>query len=80
MSDDHDHRRLNRDETRLLFHLRVVSGFVVLGCLILLVISSILSERLQLHVSELLFGSLVGALLALVGLSVPNLPWNGGGR
>lgn len=73
-----DERSPRDAEDRLLRRFRIISGIVVLACVVFLVI---LSPFPQFHVDELIFGTLIGALLALVGLEgVQRLPFGRNGK
>ena len=66
-------RRTGDDERRVLQRLRVVSGVVILGLIVLLVGADTFGRlliRSDFEVSELFLGSLIGALLLLVGIDV----------
>lgn len=80
MDDDRD-RRTGDDERATLRRLRVVSGSVILALIVLLVIADTIGRlfvRADFRVGELFLGSLIGALMLLVGIDVAaRLP---GGR
>lgn len=68
-----EHDPADLDEARLLRRLRVISGLVVLALIALLVLVDSFGRlivRNDFHVSELFLGTLVGALLLLVGIDV----------
>lgn len=77
-------RRTGDDERRVLQRLRVVSGAVILGLIVLLVVVDSLGRlfvRPDFRVGELFLGSLIGALLLLVGIDVASrFPGSGGSR
>jgi hypothetical protein len=61
----------NDAEDRLLRRLRLACGYVSLGCMVLLLLADTFGRLLfdpSFHVSEILFGTLVGALVAFVGV------------
>lgn len=68
-------------EDRLLRRLRVIAGAVILLMIVLLVTADTLGRLLvspDFHASELILGTLIGALLLLLGIEAVNrLP---GGR
>lgn len=73
-------RRTGDDERRVLQRLRVVSGGVILALIVLLVAADTFGRLLlrpDFTVSELFLGSLIGALLLLVGIDVAAR-WPGG--
>lgn len=58
-------------EERLLFRLRIAAGVVVLMMLVLIVVSDVLGRFVSSDYrggGELFFGTLVGALMLLIGL------------
>lgn len=73
-------------EERLLRRLRIITGVVILTMIVLLVIADTLGRLLvspDFHASELILGTLVGALMLLLGIEgLTRLPGtkNGGGR
>lgn len=73
MAGDQSDRRSGDDERRVLSRLRVVSGAVILGLIVLLVVADTagrLFVRPDFRVGELFLGSLIGALMLLVGIDV----------
>jgi hypothetical protein len=77
-------RRTGDDEKRVLHRLRVVSGSVVLGLIVLLVIADTLGRlfiRPDFRVGEIFLGTLVGALMLLIGIDVAaRFPTKGNGK
>ena len=77
-------RRSGDDEKRVLHRLRVVSGSVILGLIALLVIADTAGRLFidpSFRVGELFLGSLIGALMLLVGIDVAaRLPGSGKGN
>lgn len=85
--DDRPTRRNgSRDpvEERLLRRLRVVSGGVILAVIVLLTLVDTFGRLYvdpNFHIDELALGTLVGALLLLLGIEgISRLPWPGGRR
>lgn len=80
-------RRSGDDEKRVLHRLRVVSGSVILGLIVLLVVADTAGRLFidpAFRVGELFLGSLIGALMLLVGIDVaariPGRNGNGGNK
>jgi hypothetical protein len=82
-----DDRETPRDpaEERLLRRLRLIAGGVILTMIALLVMVDTLGRLFvdpSFHASELILGTLIGALLLLLGIEgvsrIPGLPKNGG--
>lgn len=75
-----EHR--NGSEDKLLRRLRVAAGAVTLSMVVLLVVADTLGKFIvgpDFHVSEVIFGTLVGALLAFVGVeALVRLPKRNG--
>jgi hypothetical protein len=70
-------------EERLLRQLRIISGAVMLALLVLLVVADTLGRLLvdsNFHASELLVGSLLGALMLVLGIEVVNRLPGGGSK
>lgn len=72
-----DQGRLPPDpaEERLLRRLRLISGFVILAMIVLLATADTFGRLLispDFHASELILGTLVGALLLLLGIETVN--------
>lgn len=69
------------DEGRLRARLRLVAGVVILGCIVLLVVVDTFGRlfvRPDFHVGDVFFGSLLGALLLVIGVEgAARLPWSG---
>lgn len=72
-------------EERLLRRLRLIAGGVILTMIVLLVVVDTLGRLLinpEFHASELFLGTLIGALLLLLGVEgvsrLPSIPRNGG--
>lgn len=63
-------------ETGLRRRLRVISGCTFLGLLVLLVLADTFGQSSGLHASEFIFGSLLGALLLVIGVE-GGLRWLG---
>ena len=66
-------QRTGDDERRVLRRLRVTSGLVILGLIVLLVVADTAGRLFiedNFRVSELFLGSLIGALLLLAGIDV----------
>lgn len=76
-------RRTGDDEKRVLHRLRVVSGSVILGLIVLLVLADTLGRlfiRPDFRVGEVFLGTLIGALMLLVGIDVATrIPGGKGG-
>ncbi len=70
-------QREGRDRSRL----RVIAGAVILGCVVFLVVVDTLGRLYvdkDFHVGDVFIGSLLGALLLLLGVEVSSrLPWSG---
>jgi hypothetical protein len=71
-------------EERLLRRLRFVSGFVILAMIVLLIVVDTLGRLFvdpNFHIDELALGTLIGALLLLLGIEgINRLPGIGGRR
>ena len=71
MADEHDRPTNGHAEERLRRRLRFIAGIVILALVALLVIvdsfGRLLVDR-DFHVSELIVGSLIGALLGVLGI------------
>ena len=71
----------NDDERRLRARLRLVSGLVILGCIVVLVLVDSLGRLLyrpDFHVGDIFLGTLVGALLLILGIEgAARFPWSG---
>ena len=72
-----DERNAPRDpaEERLLRRLRLLAGIVILVMIVLLVVADTLGRLLispDFHASELILGTLIGALLLLLGIETVN--------
>lgn len=69
-------------EDRLLQRLRFIAGAVILACIVFLVVIDPIGRLFvspDFHVSELILGTLVGALLVVLGIEgVTRLPFGGG--
>ena len=69
------------EEERLRARLRIVAGAVVVVLIVVLTIVDVLGRLLvnpNFHVDPVMFGSLLGALLLLVGVEgAARLPWSG---
>lgn len=63
-------------ETGLRRRLRVISGVTFLGLLVLLALADTFGKEAGLHASEFIFGSLLGALLLVIGVE-GGLRWLG---
>jgi hypothetical protein len=76
--DEQGAARPDPAEERLLRRLRIVAGFVILGLIVLLATVDTLGRLLidrDFHASEVILGTLIGALLVLAGLeTVTRLP------
>jgi hypothetical protein len=81
-SDERESRHRDPVEERLLRRLRVISGAVILVMIGLLVLADTLGRLLinpDFHASELFLGTLIGALLLLLGVEgINRLPGVGG--
>ena len=84
--DEHGTRR-DPAEERLLRRLRLIAGGVILTMIALLVMVDTLGRLFidpNFHASELILGTLIGALLLLLGIEgvsrIPGIPKSGGGR
>lgn len=66
-----------RDRSRL----RLVAGAVILACIVFLVVVDALGRlfiRADFHVGDIFIGSLLGALLLVIGVEgASRLPWSG---
>ncbi len=66
-----------RDRSRL----RLVAGAVILGCIVFLVVVDALGRLFvdrDFHVGDIFIGSLLGALLLVIGVEgASRLPWSG---
>ena len=72
-----DDIRVPRDpaEEKLLRRLRLIAGIVILVMIVLLVVADTLGRLLispDFHASELILGTLIGALLLLLGIETVN--------
>jgi hypothetical protein len=80
--DDNGREVRGDDEARARAWLRVVAIVVVLFLLIILVVVDIFGRLFvdhSFHVDPVMFGSLLGAFLILVGVEgASRLPWSGG--
>lgn len=73
--DDRDGARPDAAEERLLRRLRLIAGVVILLMIVLLVTADTLGRLLvspDFHASELILGTLIGALLLLLGIETVN--------
>lgn len=72
------------DEGRLRARLRVVAGGVILACILFLVVVDALGRLLvrpDFHVGDIFLGSLLGALLLLIGVEgAARFPFGGNGK
>lgn len=55
-------------EERLRRRLRVIAGFAFLGLVVVLALADTFGRGADLHVSEFIFGSILGALLLVAGV------------
>jgi hypothetical protein len=76
-----DDRPRRSSEDKLLGRLRLIAGMVILLMIVLLVVVDTLGRLIvdpTFHASELFLGTLVGALMLVLGIEVvsrlPNLP------
>lgn len=75
MAGDDPNRAPDPTEDRLLRRLRVIAGIVILVMIVLLVTADTLGRLLvspDFHASELILGTLIGALLLLLGIEAVN--------
>jgi hypothetical protein len=64
-------------EASLLRRLRVIASIVILACIVLTSVVDPLGRLFidrDFHASEVFLGTLVGALVVLLGLSLPRMP------
>lgn len=70
------------DESRLRARLRLVAGGVILACIVFLVVVDTIGRlvvRPDFHVGDIFLGSLLGALLLLIGVEgAARFPFGGG--
>lgn len=75
MAGDEQPHRPPTAEDRLLQRLRLVAGVVFLVCIVLLVLVDTIGKVLigpDFHASDLFLGTLIGALLLIVGIETVN--------
>lgn len=79
MTDPSDGAPRDPVEERLLRRLRLIAGFVILLMIVLLVTADTLGRLYvspDFHASELILGTLIGALLILLGIETAvRTPW-----
>lgn len=56
------------EELRLRGRLRTIAGFAILALIVVLALADTFGRPAGLHVSEVIFGSLLGALLLILGV------------
>lgn len=73
--------RPSSDEGRDRSRLRAVAGVVILACIVFLVVIDALGRLFvdhDFHVGDIFIGSLIGALLLVIGVEgASRLPWGG---
>lgn len=75
MAGDEQPTRPTTAEDRLLRRLRLIAGVVFLVCIVLLVVVDTVGKVLigpDFHASDLFLGTLIGALLLILGIETVN--------